>query len=376
MEETDRKRSEAKAQNIPYKYDRASSGLNKEQIEKNIAEGKEYSVRFRVPEGDTVFEDIVHGETSFRNSEIDDFVILRSDGSPIYQLAVVVDDHDMAITHVIRGDDHLSNTPKQIMLYNALGWEVPQFAHLPMILDEEKKKLSKRRNTVSVEEYKEQGFLSDALFNFLTLLGFAPEDNREILSKRELVNEFTFERVNKKPAVFDMNKLSWINFQYIKNTEDIVVAQMVKEKLLQTGRLTPDAITALGEEYLISIVQIMKERVTTINDFIDKGIYFFTEPAEYDEKGLAKHWNAEIKKSFTEYAAALEKLAEWNAEDLESHLREFTESKGLKAGQIIHPLRLALTGQTTSPGIFEVMVLLGKEQTIARVNRFINFSAN
>ena len=154
--------------------------------------------------------------------------------------------------------------------------------------------------------------------------------------------------------------------------ENEVVAQMVREKLLQTGRLTPDAITALGEGYLISIVQIMKERVTTINDFIDKGIYFFTEPAGYDEKGLAKHWNAEIKKSFSGYAAALEKLAEWNAEDLESHLREYTESKGLKAGLIIHPLRLALTGQTTSPGIFEVMVLLGKEAIKKRLSAFLS----
>jgi glutamyl/glutaminyl-tRNA synthetase len=149
---------------------------------------------------------------------------------------------------------------------------------------------------------------------------------------------------------------------------------MVREKLLQTGRLTPEAISTLGKEYLISIVQIMKERVTTINDFIDKGTYFFTEPAEYDEKGLAKHWNAGIKKSFTEYAAALEKLAEWNAEDLESRLREYTESKGLKAGQIIHPLRLALTGQTTSPGIFEVMVLLGRQRSLLRINKFLNLS--
>jgi nondiscriminating glutamyl-tRNA synthetase len=174
---------------------------------------------------------MVHKKTSFRNSEIDDFVILRSDGTPVYQIAVVVDDHDMKISHVIRGDDHLSNTPKQILLYQALGWDVPEFAHLPMILDEQKKKLSKRRDTVSVEEYKEKGYLPEALFNFLTLLGFAPEQNKEVLSRNEFINIFSFDRVNKASAVFDMKKLNWINSEYIKNSDEELIAKMIIDRL-------------------------------------------------------------------------------------------------------------------------------------------------
>jgi glutamyl-tRNA synthetase len=210
-EELEEKRKEAAHQKVQYKYNRASLHLSKDAVDKLLSEGKPYAVRFKVPEGKTVFEDIVHGETVFNNSEIEDFILMRSDGSPVYQIAVVVDDHDMKISHVIRGDDHLSNTPKQILLYRALGWEVPYFAHLPMILDELKKKLSKRRNPVAVEEYKDKGYMPEALFNFLTLLGFAPEENKEIISRSELIRTFTFERVNKKSAVFDMKKLDWIN---------------------------------------------------------------------------------------------------------------------------------------------------------------------
>ncbi|MGH2576004.1 MAG: glutamate--tRNA ligase, partial [Ignavibacteria bacterium] len=185
MEQLDEKRKEAKEKKIPYRYDRASLKLNGETVAKYLSEGKAYTVRFFVPEGATEFDDVIHGRTVFDNFEIDDFVILRSDGTPVYQVAVVVDDHDMNITHVIRGDDHLSNTPKQILLYKSLEWDIPKFAHLPMILDEGKKKLSKRNETVAVEEYKDKGYLPDALFNFLTLLGFAPENNKEIISREE-----------------------------------------------------------------------------------------------------------------------------------------------------------------------------------------------
>ena len=197
-EELEEQRKIAQRSKVPFKYNRASLNLSEETISKYLAEGKPYAIRFKVPDGITEFDDIVHGKTSFKNSDIDDFVIMRSDGSPVYMIAVVVDDYDMKISHIIRGDDHLSNTPKQILMYKALGWDVPQFAHLPMILDEEKKKLSKRRNPVSTEEYKDKGYLPEALFNFLTLLGFAPENNAEVLSIEDLIKIFTIERVNKK----------------------------------------------------------------------------------------------------------------------------------------------------------------------------------
>lgn len=385
-EELEAQRKEANAAKRPFKYNRASLKLDKEIIDKYLAEGKPYAIRFKVPDGVTEFEDIVHGTTTFKNSEIDDFVLLRSDGSPVYQLAVVVDDHDMNITHVIRGDDHLSNTPKQILLFRAMNWEVPLFAHLPMILDEEKKKLSKRRNPVSVEEYKQNGYLSEALFNFLTLLGFAPpllkgteaapvdssNEKQEIVSVNDLQGMFTFDRVNKKSAVFDMKKLGWINSEYIKKTEPAVLIPQIKEVI---SRLEIQfAETSENENLIFNVISLMKERVQTVNEFVTYGKYFFEDPVTYDEKGMLKHWTPEIKEHFIIYTNELDNITPWSAEILEQHLREFAEKCGLKAGQLVHPLRLALTGQSVSPGIFEVMVVLGKVTALNRISAF--FSQN
>jgi len=399
-EELEAKRKESQSKKIAYKYDRASLKLDEAAIDKLLHEGKEHTVRFLVPEGVTEFEDIVHGKTVFQNSEIDDFVILRSDGSPVYQIAVVVDDNDMGITHVIRGDDHLSNTPKQILLYKSIGWNVPEFAHLPMILDEQKKKLSKRRNTVAVEEYRELGFLPDALFNFLTLLGFAPENKKEIIPRDELISTFTFDRVNKKSAVFDINKLKWINSEYIKSTDENIIAQLLKEQLIKrnisnvgNARLTDGQAYMRSLPYLFQVIKLMKERVSTINDFIDFGKYFFVDPDTYDEKGLSKYWNKEARELMGEYVKSLSEPPasclqqagatpfskggikgglNFNASVLEEQLRSFAESKNIKASALIHPLRLALTGTTVSPGLFELMETLGKESVISRLNRFVS----
>lgn len=366
-EELEAKRKEAASRKVHYKYNRASAELSRETIDKYLSEGKPYAVRFSIPEGRTEFEDIVHGNTVFNNSEIEDFVLMRSDGSPVYQIAVVVDDHDMKISHVIRGDDHLSNTPKQILLYRAMGWEEPQFAHLPMILDEQKKKLSKRRNPVAVEDYKSKGYLSEALFNFLTLLGFAPEDNREIVSKDDLIKMFTFERVNKKSAVFDMKKLDWINSEYIKSADENMIANLVMEKL-EDMKLANESTNL---QYIRNVVSLMKERVSTINDFTEFGKYFFEEPSKFDDKGLTKHWNPQIKPVFADYFENLKKSSVWNIEILEKELRDFAVLRNVKAGELIHILRLSLTGMTISPGIFELMKLLGKDKVILRIAGFL-----
>jgi glutamyl-tRNA synthetase len=365
-EELEAQRNEAKARKQQFKYNRASLSLDKDTVEKYLSEGKPYAIRFKVPDGATEFDDIVHGKTVFNNSEIDDFIILRSDGSPIYQIAVVVDDHDMNITHIIRGDDHLSNTPKQILLYEAMGWDIPKFAHLPMILDEEKKKLSKRRNPVAVEDYKGKGYLPEALFNFLTLLGFAPEGNKEVISVEETIKEFTFERVNKKSAVFDMKKLNWINSEYIKTADVNKLAVLIVEQLKAQNIHVP------GNDYILKVISLMKERVSTINDFSEFGKYFFTEPDTYDEKGIAKYWNEEVKGLFIRYREALSGVKEWSPAQLEENLRMFAEQNGVKAGLLIHAVRLALTGITVSPGIFEVMEVLGKDAVEARISKFCN----
>ncbi len=369
-EELDSKRKEAESKKIYYKYDRASLKLTPEFINQYLSDGKEFTIRFFVPEGIVSFNDVIHGETKFNNSEIDDFVILRSDGSPVYHISVVVDDHDMNISHVIRGDDHLSNTPKQILLYDALGWNIPEFVHLPLILDEEKKKLSKRRNTVAIEEYNEKGYLPDALFNFLTLLGFAPPDNKEIMPRGELIKAFSLEKINKKSAVFDIKKLNWINTEYIKMSDENEIAKILTEKLKNI--LPDEKIHGFSLSYVRSVVHLLKERVPTINQFTEYGKYFFIEPDSYEAKGLAKYWNNESKELLVEYLSILKNsTTRFDAIELENSLRTFAEYKKVKASIIIHCLRLALTGITISPGIFDLMEVLNKEKVINRIKVFI-----
>lgn len=368
-EELDEQRKLAQKNKTVFKYNRASLNLDKNTVNKYLSEGKPYAIRFKVPEGKTEFNDIVHGSTTFNNSEIDDFVILRSDGTPVYMIAVVVDDHDMNITHIIRGDDHLSNTPKQILLYKAMGWDVPEFAHLPMILDEEKKKLSKRRSPVGVEDYNYKGYLPEAMFNFLTLLGFGPENNIEIASKEELIRMFTFERVNKSSSVFDMKKLNWINSEYIRSASEgeLLSAAKSSKYIMENGIELKD----FEDDYISSVIRLMKERLNTINDIYDFAGYFFKEPGIYDEKGLSKYWVDEIKPVFTEFASKLESIGDWKPEIIEQNLREFAELKEIKAAALIHILRLSLTGKTVSPGIFEVMVVLGKDEVVKRIFNFL-----
>lgn len=368
-EELEEQRKIAQRNKVPFKYNRASMSLPEETINQYLAEGKPYAIRFKVPEGVTEFEDIVHGRTSFKNSDIDDFVLLRSDGSPVYMIAVVVDDHDMKISHIIRGDDHLSNTPKQILMYNALGWDVPQFAHLPMILDEEKKKLSKRRNPVSTEEYREKGYLSEALFNFLTLLGFAPENNAEVVSKEDLIKIFTFERVNKKSAVFDMKKLNWINGEYIKMSETSMLIGLLKNSGIRDN-IELD-LTGFSDEYIERVISLMKDRISTINEVLEYGNYFFKDPVSYDEKGLSKHWSPEIQPYFKKFINELVTISDWTSAKIEEFLRVFAENEGQKAAPYIHILRLSLTGKTVSPGIFEVMEILGKDTVLQRITHFV-----
>lgn len=368
-EELEEQRKIAQRSKVPFKYNRASLNLSEETISKYLAEGKPYAIRFKVPDGITEFDDIVHGKTSFKNSDIDDFVIMRSDGSSVYMIAVVVDDYDMKISHIIRGDDHLSNTPKQILMYKALGWDVPQFAHLPMILDEEKKKLSKRRNPVSTEEYKDKGYLPEALFNFLTLLGFAPENNAEVLSIEELIKIFTFERVNKKSAVFDMKKLNWINSEYIKNADtDKLIGIAKGSKYLTENGID---LTKFTDVYISSVILLMKERLNTLNDLYDFGAYFFKNPEKFDEKGIVKYWIAEIKPVFREFSEELKNFEYWKSQELEEKLRIFAENRQIKAAQLIHLLRLSVTGKTVSPGIFDVIETIGKVPTNTRIYNFL-----
>jgi len=358
-EDLEGKRSVAEAAGGAFLYDGTCRHLTDAQRAEKDAAGIPRVLRFRVPEGRTVFNDIVHDETSFSNEEIDDFVLLRSDSTPTYMVAVVVDDHDMAVTHVLRGDDHLSNTPKQVMLYHAFAYETPQFGHLPLILGSDKKRLSKRHGATSVGEFQQKGFLPEAMFNFLALLGWSPGDDREVLTRDELVEAFDIRRVLKKSSVFDEEKLLWMNGQHMRLLDDA-------DLLHRVLRHRPETLEDEPEEKFAQILPLMKERMALLPDFFRNGMYFHADPETWDEEGLRKRWKAGTGALLAALVLKLEEC-QFTAADLEDVIRTFAEEHGVGAGKLIHPIRLALTGTTTSPGLFEMMEVLGKETCLRRI---------
>jgi glutamyl-tRNA synthetase len=313
---------------------------------------------------------MIHGSITVQHDQIDDFILLRSDGQPVYQLAVVADDHDMGITHVIRGDDHLSNTPKQILIYSALGWNTPLFAHVPLILGSDQKRLSKRHGAVSVEVYKEKGYLSDALINFIILLGWAPKNNEEIFSINDLVKIFSIQGINKKSAVFDEQKLLWMNGIYLRSKSaeelyDAVFKELHSHALIEIDHDSKD---------VIKFIRLMKDRARTIQDFSSRGSYFFKDPIEYDNDGIEKFWaDNNIKGLFEILISRFEAIDDWNEQSIEKCIRGLAEEKQIKAGEIMHPTRLALTGVTASPGLFELIVFLGRDTVSRRIEKAIQF---
>jgi len=324
--------------------------------------GDPYAVRFAAPTEGIEWNDLVHGSVKYEGSEIEDFVLLRSDGSPTYHLSVVCDDHDMGITHVLRGDDHISNTPKQIAIYKAMGWPTPEFGHVPLILGPNKKRLSKRTGATSVGEFQEKGYLPDAILNFLTLLGWSPgKGDREIFSRQELIEVFSTAGIQPKSAVFDEVKLEWMNGEHLRALDD---ENALKYLMDQKGAIK------VSEEYLRKLLPLVRPRVRLPKDLFKGQSYFFEEPVSYDEKGVAKHLgNAESLALLKEYTDSLEAVAEFLPDVLEAHLREYAEAKGVKAGKIIHGVRLSLTGKTVSPGLFEMMDVLGREVVLKRLHR-------
>lgn len=351
-----------------YRYERTCLAVDREEAERRLARGEPFSVRFRVPVGVTEWEDLVHGPTRWRNDDIEDFVILRTDGTPIYNLAVVSDDIDMRISHVIRGDDHLSNTPKQILLYRALGADVPRFGHLPMILGPDGKRLSKRHGATAVGEYRQQGFLPQALVNFLALLGWNPGDEQEIMSADELIERFSLERVNKKSAVFDPQKLEWMNGQHISRLSGEELLPLVAARLIAAG-LTTEQEIASRHEWFTDLLDLLKPRARTLDGFAPQARAYLAPSVEYEEAAVAKHWKdpAETIRRLEGARAALAAVAPWEREAIEGSLRSAAESLGEGFGKLVHPLRLALTGAAVSPGIDAVIVQMGRPLVERRV---------
>ncbi len=347
-----------------WKYERVCLPLTPEEIRTKLEKRESHAIRFIVPAGRTTFRDVVHGEISLDHGSIDDFVLLRSDGHPTYHLSVVVDDIEMKITHVIRGDDHISNTPKQILLYNAFGANPPEFGHLPLILGPDKKRLSKRHGAVAVEEYRTQGILPEALVNFLALLGWNPGDDREIFSLEDLIKEFGLERVGSSNAVFDFKKLLWMNGKYMSSLSLQRILEALEPYL-------PDKEWSRNPEFAAR-VDLMRTRATTLVELILMLEPYYNEDFSYDAKALDKaRKEAGLKSLLEDFTGILTNLSEWQIALLEDQLRSFAEQRGIKPSVLIHPIRLAVSGKTSGPGLFELLLSMGQENTVRRLQRFI-----
>ncbi len=368
-DDLERMRERQQKAGIAPKYDRSSMRnqftLGEDETRRLLDSGAEHVIRLFVPlTGETRTSDLVRGESVFANRTIDDQILLKSDGFPTYHLANIVDDHLMEITHVIRGEEWLPSLPKHVILYDAFGWEKPQFAHLPLLLSPARKKLSKRDGDVAVSDYLTNGFIPEALVNFVALLGWNPTADREIFTMQEMIELFELEKVNKAGAIFDIEKLNWMNGMYLRQ--------------LPVERLATDAMPFLAEagfadashEYVAQVVDLVKERINFVRDVPTFAGYMFGPVTHFDEEYAAKHWKPESAAQVIELANRLAPLAEWTVEGIEAVVRAYAEELGLSAGKLIHPIRLAVTGKRVGAGMFETMVVLGKDESIARLRGY------
>ena len=353
-----------------WRYDRLClREVPRDESERRAREGVPFVVRVRIPDGETTWEDAVHGAMRFANEDIEDFIVLRTDGTPIYNLAVVSDDAHMRISHVIRGDDHLSNTPKQIQIYRALGLPEPVFAHVPMILGSDGKRLSKRHGATSVGEYRERGILPWAMVNFLALLGWSPGQDEEIFDVPELISRFDLADVQKRSAVFDTRKLEWLNGQHISRASAEALDAIVTPRLVATG-LVDEATLANRKEWYLRLLDLLKVRARTFDDFVRQARPYFEKDVEYEEDATRKHWRRpdEVAANLAALRDRFARVDDWRQEELEPALRGLAQELGIGAGKLIHPLRIALTGMAVSPGIFEVLGAMGRARTLERID--------
>lgn len=333
------------------RYDRHCRSLTAEQVKQELAKNISYVIRLRVPEsGVTVCSDLIRGDIEFQNDGIDDQVLLKSDGYPTYHLGVVVDDYLMGITHIVRGEEWLSSSPKHILLYQAFGWPLPAFAHLPVIRNRDKSKMSKRKNDVSVLSYKTKGYLPDALINYLALMGWSHPEGKDIFSLEEFIKLFTIERVTLTAPVFDIDKLNWFNGQYIRMKSDTELLSLLK----------PFIPEGIAEDLLLQIIPLVKPRIFLLTDFMNMADFFFAEPAKVDLSGDDKEYLAVAKTVLSQ--------AEWSKEGIESQLVQAVKDKSWKNMNFFAALRLAITGKKVSPPLTESMLILGRDQVLARIN--------
>lgn len=347
--------------------------LDLAESKRKAGAGEPFAVRLKVPEGSTVYNDGVHGEVSTPNFSVEDFIIQRTDGTPTYMMAVVVDDHDMGVTYVLRGDDHITNTPKQIMIYNALGWEPPQFAHVPLILGPDKKRLSKRHGATAISEYRTRGYLPEAVVSFLTMLGWNPKDERENMTLAELVEAFDVSGINPKSAVFDEQKLEWANGEFLSRKPDSDIQALLQsefDKRIASGDLPENSAAMLP-----TAISLLKSRARFPEDILNFGFYFFKDPTTIIDVQAAKKRlkDERIPELIDELSSRFEKLDDVNTESIEAALRQLAEEREVSPGLLIHPARLAVSGQGVGPGLFELLVALGIETTVRRMRWLAGF---
>jgi glutamyl-tRNA synthetase len=361
------KREAAEAAGGAWKYDRSCRQLPASEVAERERNRVPRAVRVLVPDGPLRFDDLVHGPIEIDGSTIEDFVVLRSDGQPTYHLSVVCDDVEMRISHVVRGDDHISNTPKQLLLYKAVGAPVPSFAHVPLILGPDKKRLSKRHGATSVMEYARRGYLPEAMANFLALLGWSPGDDREIFTRDELIAAFDLGGISGGNAVFNLEKLDWFNQQHLFRMAPDELAARVKPWLEAVGMWNPEYQTT-RHAWFAAVLELLRPRAKRLDDFASLGALFFTETLEYDAAAVAKHLALEGMDAHLEALdAAFGALSAFDHVSVEDALRGVAASRSVKAATLIHAVRVALTGKSSSPGLFEVASLLGRDRVRVRL---------
>ena len=361
----DRRKKALSEKRIP-KYDGRCRGLERSQPSTD----RPAAIRFKSPlTGETVVDDLVKGRIVFDNAQLDDLIIMRSDGWPTYNLCVVVDDATMGITHVIRGDDHLNNTPRQIQLYNAFEYSMPQFAHLPMILGPDKTRLSKRHGATAVTAYEEMGYLPEALVNYLVRLGWSYKD-QEVFTIQELIEKFSLDQVGKSAAVFNPEKLLWLNSYYIAHMEPVEIIKLLRPFLMKEGLIGEDTIP--DEVWMSKVIVSLRERCRTLVEMASAARYFFMDDVETDPEAAKKFLVPGNKEILELVLQGIETLKDLSHDSVDAIFKSIVGGKGLKLGQVAQPVRVALTGRTVSPGIFEVIEILGKEKVIHRLKQAIS----
>ena len=365
-EELELARDKAKKDGGEFRVPKTYRNTSLDEQKSLLNAGQSFTIRLKIPtKGSTSFVDKVYGKIKIDNKEIDDFIIVRSDGTPTYNFTVVVDDNDMSINHVIRGEDHISNTPKQILIYNALNYTVPNFAHLPMILGPDKKRLSKRHGAAGIEDFKIQGYSVDALLNYIVMLGWNPGSEDELFSLDDMISKFDINKIQKKGAVYDEKKLHWVAGQHM-------LMKSEKSLLHEIRKENPNWQKHSKASYICNVLALMKIRAKTLIELKDACIYFFSDPEKYDEKAILKRWkDKSVNKLIINFINRLEELTSWSQMEIDQALRDTSQDMAVSAAKLIHPVRLAVSGRSYGPGLFELLELLGKMTTLRRLKKAI-----